>query len=153
MNTTDEDQLKVAKLVIAGWIKDWSCYTLYQAVTGKRKLVEEELKELCSKYKFFPSDWFWFHQNPKGVRKYVADLDKKLSNALWDTEDNLKKLGFATYLVKLDSMGVKSTTKFDKEDAAKHASDRRKYRADAMTMGKHKEHNQKMNGTHWTTVK
>ena len=28
----------------------------------------------------------------------------------------MKKLGFATYLVKLNGMGIKSTTKFDKED-------------------------------------
>jgi len=153
METADEEQLRVAKMVIVAWIKDWSCYTLYQAVSGKRKIEHEDLKALCEKYKFLPSDWFWYHRRPKGVKKFIADLDRRLNNALWDTEDNMKKLGFASYLVKLDALGIQSSSKYDKEDKAKHAIDRKKFRADVLATGKHKEHAQKMNGTHWTTVK
>lgn len=149
----NEDQLRVAKMVIVAWIKDWSCMTLYQALSGKSKLEEQELKRLCDKYKFLPSDWFWYFKTPKGIRKYIADLDRKLNNALWDTEDNLKKLKFASYLAKLDGMGIKSSSKYSKEDMNQHKADRRKYIADTLGIGKHTEHWRRMAGTDWNTVK
>lgn len=157
MATVNEDQLRVAKLVIAGWIKNWNCVTLYQAITGKPRIEMDEVKELCNKYKFLPSDWFWYFGKGglsfKAVRKYIADLDKKLSDALWDTEDNMKKLGFASYLAKLNGTGVKTSSKFSKEDNKEHAKDRRKFRGTFGTYEAYKEHWRKMNNSDWNTVK
>jgi len=149
----EEDQLKTAKMVIAGWIKDWSCLTLYQSLSGKLRFSEEEMEKLCNKYKFLPAHYFWYVGKPKFVRTFIADFDKKLSDALWDTEDNMKKLKFAEYLAKLDSTGVKAQSKYSKADKAERDSIKRKYRATVMKAATVKEHAQKMNGTHWRTVK
>jgi hypothetical protein len=146
-----EDQLRVAKMLVAAWVKDWTCMVLYQALTGKRKIEKEVVDTLCEKYKFLPADWFWY-QGAKGVRKYVADLNKRLSDALWDTEDNAKKLSFASYIITLDGIGIKSTSKYSREDMNLHKSDRKKFRG-TFTRGAAKEYSQKMNGTHWGTVK
>ena len=149
----DDDQLKIAKLVIYAWIKDWSCFTLYQSITGQSKIDEEILKNLCNKYKFLPFDWFWYHGRPKGIKKYIADLDRKLNNALWDTEDNIKKLEFAFYLSKLNGSKIKSSSKYDKKDIAEHNKASRGFKSFVLGQVEHKEHNQKMNNSHWRTAK
>jgi hypothetical protein len=154
----DEDQLRVAKLVIVGWIKDWSCLTLMSAVSGKLIGGMDDIKKLHAKYKFLPSDWFWFYSkagqpSSKYLKKYIADLNKKLNDALWDTEDNIKKLSFASYLATLDSTNVKSQSKYSKEDKKEHAKARRGAKGNFLAGVYNKEYAQKMNGTHWTTVK
>jgi len=157
METVDEDQLRVAKLVIVGWIKDWNCVALYNAISSKQKVEMKDVEKLCEKYKFLPSDWYWYFGkngiSNKYVRMFISEMDKKLNNALWDTDDNMEKLKFAPYLAKLDATGVKASSKYTKEDRAKYSSNTKKFKAVLLSDGAHKEYNQKMNGTHWTTVK
>lgn len=148
-----EDQLRVAKLVIYGWTKDWSCLALYQAITSKPKMIDEDLQVLSEKYHFIPNHWFWYINPNRLVRQYIRDADKKLSDALWDTDDKIKRLSFAERLMSLDCRNVKQSSKFDRPDIYKNDSIRKKYRADTLAIGKHKEYAQKMNGTHWGTVK
>ena len=146
----DEKQLKLAKMVIYAWIKDWSCLKTYMALAEKPGYDQSELDAFCKEYPFFPHHWLWY-KTAKGrfkhqpIRRYIADLNKKLSDALWDTEDNIKKLEFASYLAKQNGFGIKSLSKYDKEDKKEHDKDRRKFIADAMGKGKMKEHSQKMN--------
>lgn len=157
MNEYELDQVRVAKLVIVGWIKDWTCATLYQAITSKQNIDMDEVNNFCEKYKFLPSDWFWYFSGKglakRSVRKYMFDLNKKLNNALWDTEDNLKRLEYAKYLVKLTSNNIKASSKYTKEDMNKHKTDRRKFIADELTRGAYKEYLQKVNNTHWSMIK
>jgi len=158
MQKVNEDQIRVAKLVIAGWIKDWSCLTLANAINEKMIGGMGDIKRLHEKYKFLPSDWFWYYNSGgkftnKYLKKYIADLDRKLNNALWDTEDNLKKLSFATYLAKLNSTNVKSSVKYSKEDKREYEKAKLGAKANSLAGAYNKEYNQKTNGTHWTTVK
>jgi hypothetical protein len=158
MQKIDEDQIRVAKLMIVGWIKDWSCMTLINAVNEKLVGNMDDIDAICAKYKFLPSDWFWYFgsrgkTSAKYLRKFVADFDRKLNNALWDTDDNLKRLSFATYLAKLDSTNVKSKTKYNKEDHKEYQKSIRGAKANDLAGRYAKEYSQKMNGTHWTTVK
>ena len=152
-----EDQIRVAKLVIVAWVKNWSCLTLYAAIAGK-PFKFDDIEELHNKYKFIPQHFFWYGTNDgryfhKPVKKYIADLSKKLSDALWDTEDNLKKLNFASYLISLDSKNIKSSYKYSKEDRAAHHKDRRNFLAKSLGDSAMVEYKQKRNGSHWTTVK
>jgi hypothetical protein len=158
MQKIDEDQIRVAKLVIVGWVKDWSCLTLINAINEKLVGGMDDINVVCAKYKFLPSDWFWYfgsggRASAKYLRKYIADLDRKLNNALWDTEDNAKRLSFATYLAKLDSTKVISTAKYSRTDKNEYVKNARGAKANKLAGEYKKEHAQKMNGTHWTTVK
>jgi hypothetical protein len=158
MENVDEEQLKVAKMVIVGWIKDWSCLTTYYAITGRRFYHFNEMQETCEKYPFLPSHWLWYATKTgkisnKPIRKYIADINKKLSDALWDTEDNMKKLEFAPYLAKLKSKDVKTSAKYSKEDIAEKRKTINEYVAKQHSYWGGKIENQKLNGTHWTTVK
>jgi hypothetical protein len=154
----EEKQLKLAKMVIYAWIKDWSCLKTYMILAEKKGYTQKEAEEFCKQYPFFPSDWLWY-MNSKGrfthqpIRRYIADLNKKLSDALWDTEDNIKKLEFAKYLIKLDGTGLKIKTKLDKEGKKMSRINSREYIAIQQQYWKSKEDNQKLNGTHWKTVK
>lgn len=155
--TIDDDQLRVAKLVIVGWIKDWNCVALYNAISGKQRVEMEDVEKLCEKYKFLPSDWYWYFGkngiSNKYVRMFISEMDKKLSNALWDTDDNMEKLKFAPYLAKLDATGVKASSKYSKEDKAEKEKARRLAVANKLEGEYRKDYAQRMNGTHWTTVK
>jgi hypothetical protein len=158
MQKIDEDQMRVAKLLIAGWIKDWSCLTLMNAINEKMVGGMGDIERLHSKYKFLPSDWFWFYNKggklaSKYLKKYVADLDMRLNNALWDTEDNMKKLAFASYLTTLDSTNVRSKSKYSKDDKKAYVKAIKGNIANRLSVKHEREFNQKMNGTHWTTIK
>jgi hypothetical protein len=153
----DEDQLRVAKLLIAGWVKNWSCLTLFNVITGDRLRTIKQVEELQQKYKFLPSDWFWYFGkngfSHKEIKKFIADFDRKLSNALWDTEDNLKKLSFASYLATLDSTGIKASSKYNRQEKAENEKAIRGAKGNYIAGVYNKEYGQKMNGTHWNTVK
>ena len=154
----DEKQLKLAKMVIYAWIKDWSCLKTYMILAEKKGYNQIEAEEFCKQYPFFPSDWLWY-MSAKGkfthqpIRRYIADLNKKLSDALWDTEDNMKKLEFAPYLAKLKSKDVKTSAKYSAKDIAEKRKTINEYVATQHSYWGGKIENQKLNGTHWTTVK
>jgi hypothetical protein len=153
----DEDQIRVAKLVIVAWIKNWDCSTLYNVITGKKLNHTDEAFELNKKYKFLPVNLGWYlgkkSINGKPVRKFIFDLNKKLSDALWDTEDNIKRLSFATYLAKLNAKNLDPTSKYEKSLLNQNYRTKQKLNWIKKEMEYHKEYNQKMNGTHWGTVK
>jgi len=154
----DEDQIRVAKLVIVAWIKNFSTANLFNMITEKKLNGIDQIKELTEKYKFLPIDWFWYFGSnglvsPKPIKKFIADLDIKLNNALWNTEDNVKRLSFATYLAKIDASKCKASSKFSKEDKKVHAKAAKLAKANYLEGAYRKDYGQKMNGTHWGTVK
>jgi hypothetical protein len=154
----ENDQLKVAKMMIYGWIKDWSCLTTYLTIAEKQRFFYPEFEEFCKKYPFFPAHWLWYKSasgryKAQPIRRFIADLDKKLSDALWDTDDKMKKLKYADYLVKLNASDVKIKTKLDKEAKKMAVKNNREYVAIQQAYWQGKEDAQKHNGTHWTTVK
>ena len=154
----EEKQLKAAKMLIVGWIKDWSCVTTYHAISGNRYYIPSQAKEVFEEYPFLPSHWLWYTDRKgkvanKSIRRYVADLNKKLSDALWDTEDNMKKLEFAPYLAGLKSKDIEISRKYNREDANEYARTILSYRSKAIGDQELKEYHQKANGTHWKTVK
>ncbi len=153
-----EDQIRVAKLVIVGWIKNWNCITLFSAITGKFEFSEDDIQETYNKYKFLPQQTFWYKTTngayiKQYVKRYISDLNTKLSNALWDTKDNVKKLAFAEFLITLDSKNITVSKKYNKPDASTHAKENRAYKSNMMARSQIKEFNQKMNNTHWGSVK
>jgi hypothetical protein len=152
------EELKIAKMMIYGWIKDWSCLTLMQAIKGDSKVNMAYVNHMCEKYPFLPSHVSWYYlSNGKGVskyiKKYIADADRRLNDALWDTEDNMKKLDLAHKLLKLNGNKLQPKSRFSNADRQEMRKSRKEYQAKQMEYSAVKEYAQKMNGTHWGTVK
>ena len=148
-----------AKMLIVGWIKNWTMHTLLDAIDGKsieRYIEQPRIDALVKEFPFMPSkrNWYYLAGN-KGayVRKFVHDTYPKLSNALWDTEDNMKKLAFHTYVMSVKAGAIEPGKKYSRADYLEKLSDTRKYRQSVMSEVVSRDIFVKASGHDWNTVK
>jgi len=139
------DQEKAAKYFIVGWIKNWNLYTYLQVVTGESKPNVENAHKI---YSWLPT--FKVNFIKKEIKRYVADNIPKLSEKLFNENDNLKKLEF--YKLAMVKIGEKSTNKFDK--ARKNWIDeRRKFNAKTKESILIADQHDRSSGHHWNVCK
>lgn len=150
------DKNKAAQYLILGWIKNWNMRTLFNAINEKNSsfINPEDLIEFNKKYPFLPNHLNWYITNSKNVRKFVYDAYPKLNNALWDTDDNLKKLKFSEYVVskKLGKENI-ATSKFSKEEKKDLIKTRMKYYASIVSYDVDKAERKRTQGHDWNTIK
>jgi len=139
------DQEKAAKYFIVGWIKNWNLYTYLQVVTGKSKPNVQDAHKI---YSWLPTDKVNFIR--KEIKRYVADNIPKLSEKLFNENDNLKKLEF--YKLAMVKIGEKSTNKFDKARKA-YLDERRFYHANNKTNELSVEQMRRGSGHSWNVCK
>lgn len=139
------DQEKAAKYFIVGWIKNWNLYTYLQVVTGKSKPNVQDAHKI---YSWLPTDKVNFIR--KEIKRYVADNMPKLSEKLFNENDNLKKLEF--YKLVMVKIGEKSTNKFDKARKS-YLDERRFYHANNKTNELSVDQMRRGAGHHWNVCK
>jgi hypothetical protein len=86
------------------------------------------------------------------VRKFVHDVYPKLSNALWDTEDNTKKLAFHTYVMSVKAKDAQPKTKYNKTDRLEKRRDDNKYRQSIASEVVSRDIFKKSSKHNWSTV-
>ena len=124
---------QAAKMLIVAWIKDWTMRTLLDSIDGKssKEITQERIDDCHNKYQFMPNI-LHIYVSKKGrgmlVRSYVSYLSKKLNDALWDTDDNLKKLTFFSYIQTLKAKELGSMSRFTKNEMKELLNDRKDYR-------------------------
>jgi hypothetical protein len=151
------DKEKAAKMLIVGWVKNWNMRTLLGILDEKSGMVtEERLVEACKQFPFMPSYIGWYisgHGGGAYIRKFTHERYPKLSNALWDTEDNAKKLAFHTYLLTAKAGGLEPGSKFTQKERSEQAKNGRHYKASLAGYRISREIFKKAQRNSWTTVK
>ena len=123
-----------AKMLIVGWIKNWNMHTMIDALDEKsseRFITQERVDAMVKDFPFMPAEKSWYYGkfgHGSYVRKFVHDAYPKLSNALWDTEDNMKKLAFHTYVMSVKAGDIRPGRKYSKEDMKQKITTSRHYR-------------------------
>lgn len=151
------DKEKAAKMFIVGWVKNWNMRTLLDVLDEKPgKINEERVLEAVKYFPFLPSYIGWYISGRGGgshIRKFTHDRYPKLSNALWDTEDNAKKLAFHTYLLTATAGEVVPSSKFTQKERSERAKNGRDYRASIVGYQISRDIFKKAQKGSWTTVK
>lgn len=146
-----------AKMFIAGWVKNWNMRTLLGVLDEKtEKVSEERLLEVIKQFPFMPLNINWYISGRGGgayIRKFTHERYNKLSNALWDTEDNGKKLAFHTFLITAKAGNVLPGSRFTQKERSEKAKNSRHYRASAAGYTISREIFKKAQRNSWTTIK
>ena len=87
------------------------------------------------------------------VRSYVSYLSKKLSDVLWDTDDNLKKLSFFSYVQNLKAKNLGRLSRFSKEEMKELINQRKDYRTAQAGYVQSRTAFKLQRNTNWFTVK
>lgn len=149
---------KAAKMLIVGWVKDWTMRVLLDSIDGKSSEgITQERIDNCHKQFPFMSDNLHIYVAKKGkgmlVRSYVSFLSKKLSDALWDTDDNLKKLSFFSYAQNLKADNIGNLSRFSKSDMKELLDQRKDYRTAQAGYFHSRNAFKLQRNTNWFTVK
>lgn len=148
-----------AKMLIVGWIKNWTMHVMIDALDGRsidRYIEQPRVDNLVKDFPFMPSEKSWYYGcSGQGsyVRKFVHDMYPKLSNALWDTEDNMKKLGFHTYVMSVKAGADRPRTKYSKADRLEKRRNTNQYRQSIVSERVSREIFVKAGKHNWSTVK
>lgn len=87
------------------------------------------------------------------VRSYVSYLSKKLNDALWDTDDNAKKLSFSPYIQTLKAKEINNLSRFSKKDMKELLDDRKDYREAQAGYFQSRTAYRLRQNTDWLTIK
>jgi hypothetical protein len=147
-----------AKMLIVGWVKNWSMRTVLNAVREKNsdKISDEEILEFHNQYPFMPKNiWLYLSNHGVGtpVRKFMYDNYRKVNDALWDTDDNKVKLSFAKYLASKKCPDIKPSSAYTKQEKNEHQKTLKSFANNARSMAHYKEIMHKSSGHDWFTVK
>jgi hypothetical protein len=148
---------KAAKYLIVAWIKNWRMRTLLDAVDEHGGAVtQERVDRIHAQFPFMPNI-IHAYISSKGsgilMRPYVANLSKKLSDALWDTDDNTKKLSYYTYVKTLKANKLGKMQGLSKEENAEKTKDLNTYRASVVGYRQSRDIFKLAQGRDWFTVK
>jgi len=146
-----------AKYFIVAWIKDWSMRTLIDAMDETHgEVTDERLEKLTKQFPFLPSNISWYiSKKGRGQQVKVAmpDIDKKLSDALWDAKDDQQRLGFYTYVMKLKTNKAIHTRKYNSAETKEYNQEAKENKATFMSYKLSRESFKKAQGRDWFTVK
>ena len=145
-------------MLIVGWVKNWTMRVLLDSIDGKsnQEVTQERIDNFHNKYAFMSNNLHIYISNKgKGmlVRAYVPHLSKKLNDALWDTNDNLKKLNFFSYVQTLNSTNIGNLSRFDKKDLKELLKERKDYRENQAGYIQSRVAFKLRKNTNWFTVK
>jgi hypothetical protein len=147
-----------AKMLIVGWVKNWSIRTVLNAIREKdsNKISDEEISDFHKQYPFMPQNiWLYLSHGGAGtpVRKFMYDNYRKVNDALWDTDDNKIRLSFAKYLASKKCPNIKPSSAYTKKDKVEHQKAIKAYNNNVISMTHYKEIMHKSSGHDWFTVK
>ena len=145
-------------MLIVGWIKNWNMRTLLDILDEKTKeeVTQERLDKINKKYPFMTNNIHVYVSNRgvgMDVKPYVAHLSKKLTDALWDTKDDLKKLGFHTYIQSLKFDKLNKLKRFNEKDLKEFRQDKKDYRETYAGYVQSREAYKLQRKTNWFQVK
>jgi hypothetical protein len=150
---------QAAKYFLVGWIKNWDMSTLANSIMEKniKCFQDEDYLQIKKMYPFMSSNkWMYRSHGGKGtpVRAFISNNYPKLSNALWNTTSDSVKLSFYEYVCKQKCLEAVHKSKFTTKERGSNQYYKKKMLAlTDYGYEAQKEYAQKMNGTHWNTVK
>ena len=149
---------QAAKMLIVGWVKNWTMRTVFGAIQEKNadKINDETMLEFHNQYPFMPKNiWLYLSNGGTGtpVRKFMYDNYRKVNDALWDTDDNKKRLEFAKYLALKKCLNIKPSSAHTKEEKYQKQKATKSYHNSVKSMIHYKEIMHKSGGHDWFTIK
>lgn len=149
---------KAAKMLIVGWVKNWSIRVVFNSIIEKcpKHLDENMILEFHNKYPFMPKNmWLYLSNGGSGtpVRKFMYDNYRKVNDAFWDTNDNTKRLNYWEYLASKKCPNLKPSSAYTKQEKMEHAKALKAYANNTRSMAQYKEIMNKSSGHNWFTVK
>ncbi|APB99038.1 hypothetical protein A4F89_06700 [Polynucleobacter asymbioticus] len=148
---------KAAGYLVVAWVKDWNIRTLLNALgEGEDSITDEYVKSVNAQYPFMPMDLHNYIANHgKGslVRTYLAEVDKKLSDAMWDSCSNEQRLKYVPYIKKMKvthKVKLRQLRNTDRNEVVRAISNERTATASYRLS---RQCARKSNGHDWFTVK
>jgi len=147
-----------AKMLIVGWVKNWSMRTTLNAIREKNsdKITDEEIANFHNQYPFMPKNiWLYLSNGGMGtpVRKFMYDNYRKVNDALWDTDDNKVRLSFWKYLASKKCPNILPSSAYTKEEKLERQKATKAFNNNVISMMHYKEITHKSSGHDWFTVK
>ena len=156
------DKEKAAGMFLVAWVKDWTMVTLVHTLAQRHleNIDEEITKQLHEHYPFMPSNLINYYApylkrtKFEYVRRFVANNYPKLSNALWEANDNKEILALKPRVLKLISPDIARASKFSREERNERARENRYLKAGIMGYRMSRNTFTKGRGNNgWKTVK
>ena len=106
------DKEKAAKYFVVAWVKNWNMWTYLTAIGA----FNNDFELIHDIYPWMPSkdEMFFLYKN-QDIRAWAARSMKPISDKLWDTEDNLKKLSLAKHIEAWISDKTSASTQHKKD--------------------------------------
>ena len=102
------DRETAAKYFVVAWVKNWRMQTYLSAIGAFNVVQFEELHDL---YPWLPTQKdLHFYLKNREIRQWVSRSMKVISDKMWDTEDNVKRLALAKRIELWNSDSTKHTT-------------------------------------------
>lgn len=138
-------QKQAAEYFVVAWVKEWTM-SVYLHVIGAGEVIPFE--QAHALYSWLPKQWPF---RPLSCRTYLAEVNRPLSDALWDAADDRARLALATNI---------AAFVFTKRHRGYAMEARRDYARDKATLDKIQFLKQEMKvarqlegGHHWSVCK
>ena len=102
------DREKAAKYFVVAWVKNWRMRTYLDAIGALGVVCFENLHDV---YPWLPAqkDLHFYIKNME-IRPWMSRSMKTLSDKMWDTDDNAKRLALAGQIERWNADSTKETT-------------------------------------------
>lgn len=143
------DKEKAAKYFVVAWVKNWRMMTYLGAIEA----LGTRFEELHDIYPWLPpkQDLHFYIKNAE-VRPWMSRSMKVISDKMWDTDDNVKRLALAKHIELWNADKTSETTQH-KKDAYQRRQAITKLRQSGQEYTVSVALMRKGRGTDWNTVK
>lgn len=140
------DRKKAAQYYVVAWVKDWSLKTYLDAIGNGERIDFSEANTL---YPWLPSEPFLFARGR--VRRWTREAMREINDALWDTDENEKKLLLADRIERWKADG---NIRFSKrEEINEGRRSQKSYVNSAIEFELSQNLNERAGGHHWNVCK